>query len=122
MNKRAVALADAAAARADALGQQVVFEVFSSYHALQTATRRVRTSDDSDRQRAAVERGGAGPVPGRTWARFWTCSRHRPRWPMREPSWFSPAWSGTPRWPAWPTIRAFSMHRAAARCALRRTP
>ncbi len=42
----AVALADAAAARADALGQQVVFEVFSSYYALQTAARRVRTSED----------------------------------------------------------------------------
>lgn len=43
---RAVALADAAAARADALGQQVVFEVFRSYHALQTAARRVRTTED----------------------------------------------------------------------------
>jgi outer membrane protein TolC len=42
----AAALADAAAARADALGQQVVFEVFSSYYALQTAARRVRTSED----------------------------------------------------------------------------
>jgi outer membrane protein len=42
----ATALADAAAARTDALGQQVVFEVFRSYHALQTAARRVRTSDD----------------------------------------------------------------------------
>jgi outer membrane protein TolC len=44
--RRATALADAAAARADALGQQVVFEVFSSYHALQTAARRVRSSED----------------------------------------------------------------------------
>lgn len=44
--RRAVALADAAAARADALGQQVVFEVFSSYHTLQTAARRVRTTID----------------------------------------------------------------------------
>jgi outer membrane protein len=44
--RQAEALSDAAAARADALGQQVVFEVFSSYHALQTAARRVRTSDD----------------------------------------------------------------------------
>jgi outer membrane protein len=44
--REAVALADAAAARADALGQQVVFEVFRSYHALQTAARRVRTSED----------------------------------------------------------------------------
>jgi outer membrane protein len=44
--RRAVALSDAAAARADALGQQVVFEVFSSYHALQTAARRVRTTQD----------------------------------------------------------------------------
>jgi outer membrane protein len=44
--REAAALADAAAARADALGQQVVFQVFSSYHALQTAARRVGTSND----------------------------------------------------------------------------
>lgn len=44
--RQAVAQADAAAARADLLGQQVVFQVFSSYYALQTATRRVRTSED----------------------------------------------------------------------------
>ena len=44
--KQATALTDAAAARADAMGQQVVFEVFSSYHALQTAARRVRTTGD----------------------------------------------------------------------------
>jgi outer membrane protein len=44
--REAVALADAAAARADALGQQVVFEVFRSYHGLQTAARRVRTTED----------------------------------------------------------------------------
>lgn len=44
--RQAAALADAAAARADALGQRVVFEVFSSYHALQTAAKRVRTTND----------------------------------------------------------------------------
>ena len=44
--RQAAAVSDAAAARAEALGQQVVFEVFSSYHALQTAARRVRTSED----------------------------------------------------------------------------
>jgi outer membrane protein len=44
--REAVALADAAQARADALGQQVVFQVFSSYYALQTAARRVSTTDD----------------------------------------------------------------------------
>jgi outer membrane protein TolC len=44
--REAVALADAAQARATALGQQVVFQVFSSYHALQTAVRRVATSGD----------------------------------------------------------------------------
>ena len=44
--RQAAALADAAAARSDALSQQVVFEVFSSYYALQTADRRVRTSED----------------------------------------------------------------------------
>ena len=44
--RQAAALADAAAARTDILGQQVVFEVFSSYYALRTADRRVRTSED----------------------------------------------------------------------------
>jgi outer membrane protein TolC len=43
--QEAAALAEAAGARADALGQQVVFQVFSSYQALRTATRRVRTSE-----------------------------------------------------------------------------
>jgi outer membrane protein len=43
--REAEALADAAGARADALGQQVVFQVFSAYQALRTATRRVRTSE-----------------------------------------------------------------------------
>jgi outer membrane protein len=43
--RQAAALADAAGARADALGQQVVFQVFSSYQSLQTATRRVRTTE-----------------------------------------------------------------------------
>ena len=44
--RQAAALADAAAARTDALGQQVVFQVFSSYYALRTADRRVRTTED----------------------------------------------------------------------------
>lgn len=43
---QAEADAAAAAAHLDALRQQVVFQVFSSYYALQTATRRVRTADD----------------------------------------------------------------------------
>jgi outer membrane protein len=43
---QARATADAAAARLDALRQQVIFQVFSSYHTLLTATRRVRTADD----------------------------------------------------------------------------
>lgn len=38
--------ADAASARAEALGSQVVYEVFSAYYALQTATRSVHTADD----------------------------------------------------------------------------
>jgi outer membrane protein len=44
--REAVALADAAQARANALNQQVVFQVFSSYYALQTAARRVATTED----------------------------------------------------------------------------
>jgi outer membrane protein TolC len=67
--RQAVALSDAAAARADALGQQVVFEVFSSYHALQTAARRVRTAEDliaSAEESSEVARGrytaGVGSV------------------------------------------------------------
>ena len=43
---QAEAQAQAAAARYDALQQQVVFEVYSSYYALQTAARRVRTAAD----------------------------------------------------------------------------
>jgi len=38
--------AEAAGARAKSLREQVVFQVFSSYYALQTATRRVRTAQD----------------------------------------------------------------------------
>jgi outer membrane protein len=44
--RAAAARADAAAAQADLLGQQVVFQVFSSYYNLRTANRRVRTSED----------------------------------------------------------------------------
>jgi outer membrane protein len=44
--RQAAAQADAASARADLLGQQVVFQVFSSYYSLQTAARRVRTAND----------------------------------------------------------------------------
>jgi outer membrane protein len=65
----ASALADAAQARADALGQQVVFQVFSSYHALQTSARRVATSNDlvasaeqSNEVALARYRAGVGSV------------------------------------------------------------
>ena len=44
--KQAEALADAAAASAAGLKQQVVYQVFSSYYTLQTAARRVATADD----------------------------------------------------------------------------
>ena len=67
--REAIALADAAQARADALGQQVVFQVFSSYHALQTGARRVATSDDllasaeqSNEVARARYRAGVGSV------------------------------------------------------------
>lgn len=43
---QAEAQAAAAAARLDALKQQVVYQVFSSYYTLQTATQRVRTADE----------------------------------------------------------------------------
>jgi len=43
---QAEAQAQAAASRLDALRQQVMFQVFSSYYTLQTATRRVKTADD----------------------------------------------------------------------------
>jgi outer membrane protein len=65
----AVALADAAQARANALGQQVVFQVFSSYHSLQTAARRVATTRDliasaeqSNEVALARYRAGVGSV------------------------------------------------------------
>ena len=38
--------AEAAAARSETIRQQVVFQVFSAYYALQTSTRRVRTAED----------------------------------------------------------------------------
>jgi outer membrane protein TolC len=38
--------AEAAAARSESLRQQVVYQVFSAYYALQTATRRVHTAED----------------------------------------------------------------------------
>jgi len=44
--KEAEADAQAAAARASSLKQQVVYQVFSSYYTLQTAARRVRSADD----------------------------------------------------------------------------
>jgi outer membrane protein len=66
---QAVALADAADARADALGQQVVFQVFSSYYALQTAARRVSTTgvlvssaEQSNEVALARYRAGVGSV------------------------------------------------------------
>jgi len=67
--REAAALADVAQARADALGQQVVFQVFSSYYALQTSTRRVATSNDlmasaqqSNEVALARYRAGVGSV------------------------------------------------------------
>ena len=67
--REAAALADAEAARADALGQQVTFEVFSSYYALQTSARRVRTTNDliasaqqSNEVALARYRAGVGSV------------------------------------------------------------
>lgn len=42
----AEALADAASARLDQTRQQVIFDVFSSYQTLQTATKRVSSADD----------------------------------------------------------------------------
>jgi outer membrane protein len=61
--------AEAAAARSESLRQQVTFQVFSAYYALQTATRRVATADDlvaSATQSNEVARGryrsGVGSV------------------------------------------------------------
>ncbi len=61
--------AEAARARNESLRQEVVFQVFSAYYALQTATRRVRTSEDllaSATQSSEVARGrykaGVGSV------------------------------------------------------------
>jgi outer membrane protein len=61
--------ADAAQARSESLRQQVIYQVFSAYYALQTATRRVATADDlvaSATQSNEVARGryrsGVGSV------------------------------------------------------------
>jgi outer membrane protein len=67
--RQARAQADAAAARTDVLGQQVVYQVFSSYHSLQTAARRVRTTgvliasaEQSNEVALARYRAGVGSV------------------------------------------------------------
>lgn len=44
--QEAQALADAALARSDGLAQQVIFQVFSAYYSLRTATTRVGTADE----------------------------------------------------------------------------
>jgi outer membrane protein len=61
--------AEAASARTRSLRQQVVYEVFSAYYALQTATRRVRTAGDlimsaeqSNETALARYKGGVGTV------------------------------------------------------------
>ena len=61
--------AQAAAARLDQVRQQVIFDVFSSYHTLLTATRRVSTADDllasaqeSEQVALARYRAGVGTV------------------------------------------------------------
>jgi outer membrane protein len=65
--RQAKAEADAAEAEAKSMGQQVVYQVFSSYHSLATATQRVRTSRDLLESAQAAEevalgryRAGAG--------------------------------------------------------------
>jgi outer membrane protein len=67
--REAVALADAAQARANALGQQVIFQVFSSYYTLQTAARLVTTTghliasaEQSNEVALARYRAGVGSV------------------------------------------------------------
>ena len=61
--------AEAASAQAESFRQQVVYQVFSSYYALQTATRRVRTAEDlvasaqqSDEVALGRYKGGVGSV------------------------------------------------------------
>lgn len=63
--READAQADAAAARAKSLENQVVFQVFSAYYLLQTATQRARTAGDlmtsaSQSEQVALERYRAG--------------------------------------------------------------
>jgi outer membrane protein len=61
--------AEAASARTETLRQQVVFQVFSAYYALQTSTRRVHTAEDllasaqqSDEVALARYKAGVGTV------------------------------------------------------------
>jgi outer membrane protein TolC len=61
--------AEAASARSETLRQQVVYQVFSAYYALQTSTRRVRTAEDlvasaqqSDDVALARYKAGVGTV------------------------------------------------------------
>ena len=67
--------AEAAQASAETLRQQVIFQVFSSYYGLQSATRRVRTADVLITQRRAVRYCGTRALQGGR--------RQRPRSPLR---------------------------------------
>jgi len=58
--KQARAEADAALGRAASTRQQVIFQVFSSYYALQTAARRVNTADDLLASAQASEEAALG--------------------------------------------------------------
>ena len=100
-------------ARATTLRQQVVFQVFSSYYALQTATRRVRTAEDLIASAAAVERSGAGAVQGRRGHRARPARRAERARRRPAPSRWTPGWPGASRWPSWRTTPACSTRRAA---------
>ena len=58
--KQARAEADAALGRAASTKQQVIFQVFSSYYALQTAAKRVNTADDLLASAQASEEAALG--------------------------------------------------------------
>ena len=93
------------------LRQQVVYEVFSAYYALQTSTRRVHTAEDlvasaqqSNEVALARYKAGVGSVLDLLAAQSGIGQRARPvcRGPAR---------AGASRWPSWPTTPAFSIRR-----------
>ena len=101
--------AEAALARAQGLTQQVIFEVFSSYYALQTSTRAGWHRRRLDGQRHRIRRSRPGPVSGRGRVPARAAERREFARGSAGPSGSRPDWAGRPRSSSSPTMPACSM-------------